>query len=197
MNGREVITELFHFLERGQIEEAKQHLSGDFLLAGWASQPLTKSQWLALIEALQKSMPDLCFHIQPLQEDDQLAQSDRVAATLQLTGTQTARFLLPPYDIGPSAAAPRKLLLPQEQLSCTIMGNTVESIIVSPEKNQLEQIIKHLAEEEPDQRVRATAWPQPDAKGASARSPEEARNLYNKQSNCYDPQSGPVSPSRL
>jgi len=200
MNGRKVITTLFHLLERGRTEEAKQHLSGDFLLMGWTPQPLTKNQFLALMEALQKSMPDLNFHIQPLQEDDQWAQSDRVAATIQLTGTQTARFLLPPYDIGPSATSPKKIVLPKEQISCTIMGSTIESMIVSPEKNQFEQIIAHLTTGETNQQVSATtsmaaAWPQPDAKGGSARSPEEARRRYNKQSNCYDPQGGTFTPS--
>lgn len=194
MSGIDVVRTFLSLGEQGQGERIKQHLSGDFLLQGWTPHPLTKKQYLTLVDALRLSMPDLRFHARNFQEDNQLAQSDRVLLDIQLTGTQTARLLLPPYDIPPSSGAPRKLVLPQQRAAFTLMGQTVESLVFSPRVNILEQIIAQLAPLEAG-RLPADAWPQPSAQGWSAASPEEAQSRYNKQSNLYDPQGGSFTPS--
>jgi hypothetical protein len=187
-------------LEQGDEEKARHHLSGDFVLTGWTPQPLNKYQFLALMMALKRSMPDLHFEAQSFEEDYQFAQSNQVRADIQLTGTQTARFSLPPYEIPPSVVTPRKLLLPYQPVSFTVMGESIESMAVSSEYSNMQRIIAQLgsegAKEQPSSAAEAiTDWPQPTAQGWQAASPAEAQRLYNKQSNLYDPQGRSYTPS--
>jgi len=206
MNGIDVLKTFLEAVETQNFDEARQHLSGNFIMKGWTSQPLNKYQFLDLIVALKKSMPGLAFHIQNIQEDYQLAQSDRVEVDMQLTGEQTCGFHLPPCESPPRTEEGRMVSLPPEHVSFTIMGDTIESMIVAPVlgggvEGIVTQLIggetrKKRAESIPVQDDSQTHKERGSLHEQEERSTGKQPRKYNKQSNLYDPRGKSYTPSR-
>jgi len=206
MNGIDVLKTFIEAIETQNFDEARQRLSGNFIMKGWTLQPLNKYQFLDLIVALKKSMPELAFHIQNIQEDYQLAQSDRVEVDMQVTGEQTSGFHLPPCDMPPRTEESRMVSLPREHVSFTIMGDTIESMIVAPVLGGgVEGIVTQLigvgtrkrgAESVPTQDDGQSHKEWGSLHGQEQRSTGKQPRKYNKQSNLYDPQGKSYTPSR-
>jgi hypothetical protein len=198
MDGIDVLKTFFEALETKQYDEARQYLSGNFVMTGWAAQPLNKYQFLDLIVALKRRMPELAFHLQSSQEDYQLAQSDRVEADMQVTGVQTS-------EIFPRTQESRVVSLPCGHVSFTIMGDTIESMIATPVPGGIEEIVMQLIEAGAIQGREESLFTQDDGQSQEERdnlheqeqsSADEQARRYNKQSNLYDPQGKSSTPSR-
>ncbi len=198
MSGIDVLKTFFEALETQKYDEARQYLSGDFIMIGWAAQPLNKYQFLDLIVALKRRMPELAFHLQNSQEDYQLAQSDRVEADMQVTGVQTS-------EIVSRTQESRVVSLPCGHVSFTIMGDTIESMVATPVPGGIEEIVTQLREAGTIQGREESLFTQDDGLSQKERdnlhkqeqsSADEQARRYNKQSNLYDPQGKSYTPSR-
>jgi hypothetical protein len=196
MSGADVIKAFIEAIETPDSDKARQYLSGDFVMSGWTAEPLNKYQFLDLIFALKKNQPDLAFQVYNLQEDNQLAQSDRVAADMQVTGIEASAMPSSASHISSSSEEGQGKLQHQEHVAFTVMGNTIESMIAAPVANDaFKNLIGQLKNVSPSNDDR------PDQKQDNPRvteegySEEKARN-YNKQSNLYDPEGHTYTPSR-
>jgi hypothetical protein len=176
-SGVDVVNTFINAVETQNRDAIKQLLSGDFVARGWSSQPLNKGQFLDLLVALKKALPEQTFTLQKVQEDKQFAQSDRIDAMLCLVDT---------HHRGDGGSASTSL----EPISFTIMGSMIESMVIAPTRGgELERTLKHLITEpeHPDEQSRLTG---------NQSDEEQGQALYEKQSNLYDPKGKSYTPSR-
>src|SRR5579884_3620779 len=145
MSGADVIKAFIGAIETQNIDEARQYLSGDFVMRGWTAEPLNKYQFLDLISSLKKSQPNLALQINNIQEDNQLAQSDRVEADLQVTGLKTSNVQDSAPNTSSSIEESKGEAQFQEHAAFTVMGNTIESMIATPVvNNAFNSLVKQL-----------------------------------------------------
>lgn len=196
MSGADVIKTFIEAIETQNRDEVRQHLSGDFIMRGWTAEPLNKYQFLDLVFSLKKSQPNLALQIYNIQEDSQLAQSDRVEADLQVTGLETSNAQASVPNTSPSSEENRGGSQFQEHVAFTVMGETIESMIATPvmndDFNSLVEQQKNLSPRDDDQRNQQRDNPRVTEEGYN----EEKARGYNKQSNLYDPEGHTYTPSR-
>lgn len=207
MNGVDVLKKVVEAIETQNFDEAKKHLSGNFVMTGWTAHPLNKYQFLDLMVAVKKRMPELAFHIQNIQEDYQLAQSDRIEVDMQVSGVQTSGFHVSPCDMSSRTDEESGMVsLPCEHVSFTIMGDTIESMIVTPGlSGGIEEIVTQFIEAGARQTREESMSTQGEGQSGRERdnlhedeqhSTGKQARKYNKQSNLYDPQGKSYTPSR-
>ncbi len=83
MSKAEMLRRLASALERREYAEATTCLGSDFAYygTGHLEQPLTRSQFLELLQTIQRLFPTLRIHLQEIQEEEQ-----RATARMQLHG---------------------------------------------------------------------------------------------------------------
>jgi hypothetical protein len=136
---------------------------------------------------MKQSFPALAVQILSQREDDQVAQSDRVAVDVQMTGTSvhSSSHFRPSQVEEESSTA-----LPQGHLSFTLMGEIIESLIIADtQKGGLTHLFNQFRSRL-DDRERADSLAHMDLEN------KDALKRYNKQSNLYDPQGKSYTPSQ-
>jgi hypothetical protein len=182
-SGIDVVKTFIQTVETKDRNAIQQFLSGDFVVRGLAAQPLNKNQLLDLLIALKQAQPDLSLALRSLREDKQFAQSDRIDGILCLVDAKQ------PQEGEPTPSS-------EEQVSFTVMGNIIESMILTPTPGgELERKISQFS----------GAFKHPgDQSYLQHRNAQEGEELlqenqgvnYNKQSNLYDPKGKSYTPSR-
>src|SRR5438067_4931981 len=68
MSSTEIVQTFITALQSGDFELAAKCMADDFVLSGWAPQPLDKGVFLAMQSELHNAMPDYSFHLSNLEE---------------------------------------------------------------------------------------------------------------------------------
>jgi hypothetical protein len=126
----EMVQAFMTALEVKDSDRAASYLSDDFIFSGFTPQPLDKSQFLKVMAELKSGMPNLVFHLHDVHEVQEKEQTVRVEATTQITGTQTAGFILPPLSLPPIPQLGESVSLPEEHWRYVIRDNKITRIIV-------------------------------------------------------------------
>src|SRR5690242_19015894 len=94
MSSTEVVQTFITALQSGDFELAAKCMTDDFVLNGWAPQPLDKGMFLAMQSELHNAMPDYAFHLSNLEEGN-----NQVEALIQISGTHRNDLSLPMFDL--------------------------------------------------------------------------------------------------
>ncbi len=94
MSPVDVVKTFITALQAGEIEEAADYMTDDFVERGWTPLPLNGQGFLALMSALRNAMPDFSFNLSDARERD-----DEVEALIQISGTHTRDLALPEFGL--------------------------------------------------------------------------------------------------
>lgn len=130
MNATDTVKDFMLALEAKDYDKAASYLSSEFIFSGWAPGPLDKDQFIAVMEGLKEGMPNLSYHFNTVQDVGDLEQESRVEAAIQITGTQTDSFILPPLGLPPIPQMARSVSLPEEHWHFTLQSGKIVRIAV-------------------------------------------------------------------
>ena len=130
MSAEDTVKDFMIALEAKDFDTAASYLSDDFVFSGWTPQPLDKDQFLTVMRELKAGLPNLSYHFHTVKDVHDLEQEDSVKAAIQITGTQTEGFILPPLGLPPIPQMARTVSLPEEVWSYTLQGGKIARIMV-------------------------------------------------------------------
>ncbi len=110
-------------LEAREFERAASYLADDFIFSGPVPQPIGKQEFIAIQSAFENAFEDWSFN-----SHDEVEQSDKVIAAVQITGTHTRDLILPMPGMPTIPATNKKVSLPEEHLEFTFKGDKIASL---------------------------------------------------------------------
>jgi len=113
-------------LQSGDIELAANGMADDFMMSGFAPNPLDKNDFLVMQSNLLAAMPDFSYNL----SDAQDAENDSVKALLQITGTQSNNLDLSSLGIQPVQATGLAVTLPQVRATYHVQNGLISSVQV-------------------------------------------------------------------
>ncbi len=118
-------------LETRDFEKASTYLVEDFIFRGWTPQPLDKEQFISVMGGLKAGIPNLTYHFHTERGERDLLELDtQVKGVVQLTGSQTDGFILPPLGLPPIPQMGRTISLPEEHWNYTVQNDQIVQIAV-------------------------------------------------------------------
>ena len=130
MSPVDIVNDFMVALESKDFDTAASYLSDDFVFSGWTPQPLDKDQFITVMGELKAGIPNLSYHFHTVRDVQDLVQESNVKAAIQMTGTQTDGFILPPLGLPPIPQMARTVSLPEEQWSYTLQDGKIVRIMV-------------------------------------------------------------------
>src|SRR5947209_19792264 len=130
MSSVDIVKDFMIALESKDFDTVASCLSDDFVFSGWTPQPLDKDQFMTVMGGLKAGFPNLLYHFHTVKDVRDLEQEDSVKAAIQMTGTQTDGFILPPLSLPPISQMARTVSLPEEQWSYTLQDGKIVRIMV-------------------------------------------------------------------
>ena len=126
----EIVTAFMMALESKDFDMAASYLSDDFIFSGSTPQPLNKDGFMTTMSGLASGIPNLSYHFRDIHDipGQQQWQEGRVEATIQMTGTQSEGFVLPPLSLPPIPQTAQSVSLPQEHWQFAVKGDTIVMI---------------------------------------------------------------------
>jgi predicted ester cyclase len=123
MNAIEIVMAGLATSESGQPGKFADWLSDDMVFAGPLPQPVGKREFVGLQTAMVAAMPDWKFNGKDFKQD-----GDKVTATFQISGTQTAELNLPMPGFPKLPATGKHVSLPQEGMTFTVKDGKISRI---------------------------------------------------------------------
>lgn len=130
MNPTAVVTAFMMALQAKDFDAAASYLSEDFEFSGYTPRPLNKQQFFIVMSELMSGLPNLAFNMHDVTELDETALGKRVQAAMQLRGTQTDSFQLPPLGLPIIPPLGKSVSLPEEHWEYVIRDSTIIRITV-------------------------------------------------------------------
>ena len=130
MSSVDIVRDFMIALESKDFDTAASYLSDDFVFSGWTPQPLDKDQFITVMEQLKAGIPNLSYHFHTVRDVQDLVQESNVKAAIQMTGTQTDSFILPPLGLPPIPQMARSVSLPEEHWDYTLQNGKIVKITV-------------------------------------------------------------------
>ena len=122
----EIVAAFMTALESKEFGTAGGYLSDDFVFSGSTPQPLNKGGFITTMSGLASGIPNLSYHFRDIHDiPGQQWQEERVEATIQMTGTQTEGFVLPPLSLPPIPQMGKSVSLPQEHWRFAVRGDKI------------------------------------------------------------------------
>lgn len=110
-------------LQSGDLDVAADHMSDNFQMTGWTTQPIGKNEFLALQSELNNAMPDFSYN---LSEEHQ--SNDAVSALIHISGTHTNDLSLPTFGIPLIPYTATAIRLPQVQAEFLLKDHRVREM---------------------------------------------------------------------
>ena len=126
MSTLSVVKEALAAMEAGDFKKLDSLVADDFVFAGPVPQPIGKREFLGLMTALTKAMPDWKFNGADWKE-----MGDQVTMVSQITGTQTGELSLPMPGMPPIPASGKKIALPKEPTTYTVKNGKLSRLDAS------------------------------------------------------------------
>ena len=130
MSPVDIVKDFMIALESKDYDTAASYLSDDFVFSGWTPQPLDKDQFMTVMGELKAGIPNLSYHFHTVRDVQDLVQESNVKAAIQMTGTQTDSFILPPLGLPPIPQMARSVSLPEEHWDYTLQNGKIVKITV-------------------------------------------------------------------
>lgn len=123
----DIAKEALAALERGDVKLAASHLSDDLVFSGAVPEPMGKKQYLGVMRALLKGLPNWSFNARNWRQ-----AGNTVTVDVRITGTHV-EALPPVLPIAPPILATgRHVSLPDERLEFTFAGDSIVRIDIPP-----------------------------------------------------------------
>jgi hypothetical protein len=123
-----IVNDFMRALQIKEYEKAATYLTNDFLFSGWTTQPLNASQMMDIMGGLKAGFPDLSYHFEVVHSTGEMVPGT-VEGTVQLTGHQSASFILPAIGTPPIPEKAAHISLPQEHWIFTLQQGKIVRII--------------------------------------------------------------------
>ncbi|HKV57492.1 MAG TPA: nuclear transport factor 2 family protein [Ktedonobacteraceae bacterium] len=125
MSPIDVVKTFITALQSGDMEEAANRMSDDFVEKGWTPQPLDGQQFLALLSALRNAMPDFSFNLSDVRE-----RGNEVEALIAVSGNHTRDLALPEYGLPLIPYSGVAIYLTQTYSEYRVKDNKVAEMLV-------------------------------------------------------------------
>lgn len=126
----ETVNAFMQALEAKEFSRAANYLSDTLSFIGFTPRPLTKKQFVIVMEGLTEGFPNLSYNVYDVKEVDDTLEGKRVRATVHITGTQVDSFVLPPLGLAPIPQTGRSISLPEETWEALIRDDVISTIRV-------------------------------------------------------------------
>jgi predicted ester cyclase len=130
MSAKDVVKEGLAATEAGDFEKLETMIADDFSMSGPVPMPVGKREFIGLMMAMLKAMPDWRFNAGEYQEN-----GDQVTVPLQISGTQTGELQLPMPGMPPIPASGKKVSLPSEPSTFTVQNGKLTKLEVESTPN--------------------------------------------------------------
>ncbi len=125
MSPVDVVKTFITALQAGEMEEAAQYMTDDFVERGWTPQPLEGQPFLAMMSALHNALPDFSYH---LSETSQ--RGEEVEAFISITGSHTRDLALPEFGLPLIPYSGVAIQLPQTRTTFRVKGDAIAEMLV-------------------------------------------------------------------
>jgi predicted ester cyclase len=118
MNKSDLVKTMLKDLESGNAQKGAVYYAEDFVFSGPVPEPLNKDQFLDLMTAMTKGLPDWAFNVTSVQE-----KGSTVSVKVQITGTHKGILAVPGLPtVSPTG---KRIKLPAETLEITVEGDKI------------------------------------------------------------------------
>ena len=125
MSAMDVVKEGLAVTEAGDFGKLDSLIADDFSMSGPIPMPVGKREFVGLMVALVKAMPDWNFNAKDFKEN-----GDQVTAMLGITGTQTGELQLPMPGMPAIPASGKRVSLPAEPSTFTVKNGKLAKLEV-------------------------------------------------------------------
>jgi hypothetical protein len=122
----DVVKEGLAASEAGDFGKLESLVADDFSMSGPVPMPVGKREFIGLMMALVKAMPDWKFNAGEYQEN-----GDQVTVPLRITGTHTGELQLPMPGLPAIQASGTKVSLPSEPSTFTVKNGKLTKLEVA------------------------------------------------------------------
>jgi predicted ester cyclase len=130
MSAMDIVKEGLAATEAGDFGKLDSMVADDFSMSGPVPMPVGKREFIGLMMALLKAMPDWNFNARDYKEN-----GDQVAVMLGITGTQTGELQLPMPGMPAIPASGKKVSLPAELSTFTVKNGKLAKLEVASTPN--------------------------------------------------------------
>lgn len=123
----DIVLEYMAALGAHDFATCASYLTDDFTFTGLMSEPLGRTEFLALEQAFYRAMPDCSYFVSNVEAEDEI-----VRATVQRKGTHTGELTLPISSLPSIPATGKTLYLPAEPFEYGIDKDKIMYIEVWP-----------------------------------------------------------------
>ncbi len=125
MSASDVVKEGLAAMEAADIAKLESLVADDFSMSGPVPMPVGKREFVGLMMALVKAMPDWKFNAGEFKEN-----GDQVTVPLRITGTHTGELPLPMPGLPAIPASGTKVALPSEPSTFTVKNGKLTKLEV-------------------------------------------------------------------
>ena len=121
----QVVKTFITALQAGEMEEAAQYMTDDFVERGWTPRPLDGHAFLAMMSALCNALPDFSFHLSETSE-----RGEEVEAFISVAGSHARDLALPEFGLPLIPYSGVAIRLPQTRATFRVKGDAVAEMLV-------------------------------------------------------------------
>jgi predicted ester cyclase len=126
MSATDVVKEGLAATEAGDFAKLENLIADDFSMLGPVPMPVGKREFIGLMMAMLKAMPDWRFNATDFKEN-----GDQVTVPLRITGTHTGELQLPLPGLPAIPATGTKVSLPSEPGTFTVTNGKLAKLEVA------------------------------------------------------------------
>jgi hypothetical protein len=130
MSAMDIVKQGLAATEAGDFGKVDSMVADDFSMSGPVPMPVGKREFIGLMMALLKAMPNWNFNARDYKEN-----GDQVAVMLRITGTQTGDLQLPMPGMPAIPASGKKVSLPAEPSTFTVKNGKLAKLEVASTPN--------------------------------------------------------------
>jgi len=126
MSAMDIVKEGLAATEAGDLRKLEDLVADDFSMSGPVPMPVGKREFIGLMMAMLKAMPDWKFNPKDFKEN-----GDQVTVMLGITGTQTGELQLPMPGMPAIPASGKKVSMPAEPSTFTVKNGKLAKLEVA------------------------------------------------------------------
>jgi len=126
MSAMDIVKEGLAATEAGDLGKLEDLVADDFSMSGPVPMPVGKREFIGLMMAMLKAMPDWKFNPKDFKEN-----GDQVTVMLGITGTQTGELQLPMPGMPAIPASGKKVSMPAEPSTFTVKNGKLAKLEVA------------------------------------------------------------------
>jgi hypothetical protein len=127
MSAVEIVKTFITALQSEDLGLAADYMTDDFEMTGWTTNPIGKTEFLAMQSQLNSAMPDFSYNL-----SNEHRAEDVVKALIRITGTHSQDLSLPTFGIPLIPYTGIAIDLPQVSVEFALNNSQVRAMRVEP-----------------------------------------------------------------